>query len=72
MKREETIEYICANINELRKIDRVRILNMLNQAGVKLHEKSDGVCIKFDDIPFELLSDVYEIIKHYLGNYEGF
>ncbi len=67
MNNSEKITYICDNINELNKIYRKEILQILlssQSTEDKLLEKGGGTQIKFSEIPDELLNNIYNYILH--------
>lgn len=71
MDNSEKIAYICDNVNELNKIYRKEILQILlssQSTEDKLLEKGGGTQIKFSEIPDELLNNIYNYILHKVNN----
>lgn len=66
-KKEKTdyIDYIIENVNDLPKSDRDNVLQLIynSSARDKIQEKGNGVQIKAEYIPYDIVKQLYDLIK---------
>ena len=66
MLNDETrIDYIIENVNELPKCDRDAVLQLIynSSARSKIQEKGNGIQIKTNYIPSDVVNKLFELIK---------
>lgn len=63
-------QMIIKNIKELSKIEHIEIFKILKNKNIKYSENSNGIFVNFNNIPNNIIGELYNFIKFCLKNKE--
>ena len=63
-------QMIIKNIKELSKIEHIEIFKILKNKNIKYSENSNGIFVNFNNIPNNIIGELYNFIKFFLKNKE--
>ena len=61
---------IIKNIKELSKIEHIEIFKIIKNKNIKYSENSNGIFVNFNNIPNNIIGELYDFIKFCLKNKE--